>query len=188
MSIFRRRTRLFIAKKFQIRYISLIMVLMFATGLLTGYMVYVTTWTMFGEKLAEVYPQGLLFDIVKQVNMVLLLRFIFLSPIVMLIGLVLSNRIAGPLYSIKRFVKRISRGYYGYRLELRKGDELQDLSRMLNHLASRLESDRTRRINQIEYIKERLTELRDDVDSGSSSNDEIIKKIDRLSREVKGLA
>ena len=84
-------------------------------------------------------------------------------------------------------MKRISRGNYGYRLELRKGDELQDLSRMLNHLASRLEANRTRRIDQIEYIKEKLTELRDSIDAGSSGKDDLIKLIDRLSREIKGL-
>ena len=67
MANFRRRTRLFIAKRFQIRYISLILLFMFATAVVTGYTVYYTTWIMFGEKLAAVYPQGLLLDIVNKV-------------------------------------------------------------------------------------------------------------------------
>ena len=122
MGGFRRRTRLFIAKRFQIRFISLILVFMFATAILSGYTVYVTTWIMFGEKLAAVYPQGLLLDIVNKVNMVLLLRLIFLSPLVILVGLVLSNRIAGPIYRIQKFIRRVSTGNYDNRLKLREKD------------------------------------------------------------------
>ena len=99
----RRRATLFIARRFQIRYISLILFFMFCAVLLTGYTVYVTTWMMFGEKLAAVYPQGLLLEIVKKVNMVLILRLLFLVPLVILAGMVLSNRIAGPIYRIQRY-------------------------------------------------------------------------------------
>ena len=59
MGRIRRRTSLFIARTFQIRFISLILAFMFVTVFVTAYMVYVTTWVMFGEKLAAVYPQGL---------------------------------------------------------------------------------------------------------------------------------
>lgn len=188
MRRFRRRTRLFIARKFQIRYITLIMVLMFATVLITGYMVYVTTWTMFGEKLAEVYPQGLLFDIAKKVNMVLLLRFVFLSPIVVLIGLVLSNRIAGPLYRINRFIQKISRGNYNNHLELRRGDELQDLSRMLNHLSSRLKSENIQRREKVGAIKEKTEILKSEISSGYLDKDKTLRRIEEIRKEIETLS
>lgn len=158
MTKLRRRTRLLIARRFQMKYISLILVLMFATVMLTGYMVYVTTWIMFGEKLAAVYPQGLLLDIVQKVNMVLLLRMIFLSPLVILIGLVLSNRIAGPIYRIQRFLHNVTNGHYETRLKLREKDELQDLAESLNFLVSKLRSDR-------EGFREAINDLKHETDS-----------------------
>jgi len=142
MTGYPKRTRLFIAKRFQIRYISLILLFMFTTAIVTGYMVYVTTWIMFGEKLAAVYPQGLLMDIVKKVNMVLFLRLIFLTPLVILIAMVLSHRIAGPIYRTKRHISGMARGDYDTRLQLREKDELKDLADAVNHLAVCLRSGR----------------------------------------------
>ncbi|MFH1798933.1 MAG: methyl-accepting chemotaxis protein [Candidatus Omnitrophota bacterium] len=141
---YKRRGRLLINGKFQIRYISLILGFMFITVVVTGYTVYATTWIIFGEKLAAVYPQGLLLEIVKKVNAVLLLRMLFLTPLVAVIGLVLSHRIAGPIYSMKKFLKNVSDGDYSIRLRLRKKDEMKDVAEALNHLVEKLESERVK--------------------------------------------
>lgn len=159
MKSFRRRTRLFIARRLQIRFISVILLVMFSTALISGYVVYVTTVSMFGEKLAVVYPQGLLMDMAKKVNFVLLVRLLFLTPVVVLIGLFLSNRIAGPLYRIDRFLSKASGGNYNIEMELRKGDELHDLSERLNRLVARLRSQKEKRLKKTVLIIEKLYEL-----------------------------
>lgn len=176
MSKIRRRTRLFIARRFQIRYISLILIFMFAMALLSGYTVYVTTWIMFGEKLAAVYPQGLLLDIVKKVNMVLFLRLVFLSPLVILVGLVLSNRIAGPIYRIQRYLRKVSVGHYETRLKLREKDELQDLAQELNHLVAKLQSERSARTEKIGVLKRKVDEMEASLMAGEASREEVLKK------------
>ncbi len=140
---YKRRKQLLINGKFQIRYISLILGFMFITVVATGYTVYATTWIMFGEKLAAVYPQELLLEIVKKVNTILFLRMLFLTPLVVFIGLVLSHRIAGPIYSIKKFLKKVSEGNYSNRLRLRKKDEMQDVAEALNRLVEKLEAEKT---------------------------------------------
>lgn len=184
---FRRRTRLFIARRFQIRYVSLILIFMFATAIVTGYMVYVTTWIMFGEKLAAVYPQGLLFDIIKKVNMVLLMRLIFLSPIVILIALVLSNRIAGPIYHIQRFLRRASTGYYEDRLKLREKDELQDVARSINHLVSKLQSEQARRREKLDEVRGLTDELEAALIAGEQDKEKLLTKIMRLKEDLNKL-
>ena len=172
-----KRTRLFILKRFQIRYISLIFIFMFATAILTGYTVYVTTWIMFGEKLAAVYPQGLLMDIVRKVNAALFLRLVFLSPLVILIGLVLSHRIAGPIFSIKRFLKKVANGTYDETLKLRKNDELQDVAESLNRLVAKLSSDRRQRLEGAAAIKRGTEELEAAVLNENADRDRLLKKI-----------
>ncbi|MGB2630751.1 MAG: HAMP domain-containing protein [Candidatus Omnitrophota bacterium] len=161
-----RRVRFLIAKRFQIRYIALILVFMFAAVVLTGYTVYVTTWVIFGEKLAAVYPQGLLFDIVKKVNAVLLLRLAVLTPLVIFIGLVLSNRIAGPIYHIKKYLQKVSAGNYEGDLRLRKNDELQDMAAEINGLVTQLRSERDRRIEKIEALAKKTVDLEETIKEG----------------------
>ncbi len=177
MSGLRRRTRLFIAKRFQIRYVALILIFIFATAVLTGYTVYVTTWIMFGEKLAAVYPQGLLLEIVRQVNMILLMRLIFLTPLVVLVGLFLSNRIAGPIYRIQRFIHRVSLGNYDNELVLREKDELQDLAETLNRMVSKLRYDRERRTEGIDSLKKLTGELEAHVLAGGGDREKVLAKI-----------
>lgn len=183
-----KRTRLLILKRFQIRYISLILLFMFATAILTGYTVYVTTWIMFGEKLAAVYPQGLLMDIVKKVNMALFLRLIFLSPLVIFIGLVLSHRIAGPIFSIKRFLNKVANGSYEEPLKLRKNDELQDVAESLNRLVAKLYSDRQGRREECRAIKREAEELESAVLAGKADREKLLKKITEVRADLDKIA
>jgi methyl-accepting chemotaxis protein len=185
MRLLGRRTTLFIARRFQIRYISWIMALMSATALITGYVVYVTTWSMLGEKLADVYPQGFLMDIMSGVNFVLIFRLLCLSPIVMLIGLILSNRIAGPLYRINRFLRKISAGNYSSRLEIRLGDELQDLALSVNHLVSSLRSDTRRRNEIVGEISETVKGIEFMLEKGSGDKQGIADGMARLRELIK---
>ncbi len=187
MRSFRRRAKLFIARSFQIRYISLILVFMFAIVLLTGYTVYVTAWFMFGEKLAAVYPQGLLLDIFRKVNLVLLLRLAIVTPLVIFIGLVLSNRIAGPIYHIKKYLKKISAGNYGNDLKLRKNDELQDIAESINKLVSKLRSKQDKRQEKLDVLKQETDEVGSLVRSNRLDAETISKKITAIRGKIEEL-
>jgi len=178
----RKRTRLLIARGFQIRYVSLILIFMFVTVAVTAYMVYMTTWVMFGEKLAAVYPQGLLFDIANKVNAVLFLRLIFLSPLVILIGLILSHRIAGPIYRIKVFIKKVLSGDYGHRVTLRENDELQDLAKGLNLLVEKLDHDRGARAAAIDALRGRLDSM--EAEAAGGDREAYLRDISKLREEI----
>lgn len=188
MATLRRRTTLFIAKRFQIRYITLILAFIFVTALITGYTVYYTTWIMFGEKLAAVYPQGLLIDIVNKVNTVLFLRLIFLTPLVVLIGLVLSNRIAGPIYRIQKFVKKVHVGDYTEKLSLREKDELQDVATALNSLVSKLRYDREKRSKKLDELAEAVAKLETELLAmAKPRGEELAAEIKAVLEEIRGL-
>ncbi len=55
-----------------------------------------------------------------------------------------SHRIAGPMYRFEKMANDLLRGNYGARIRTRKGDEFNDMTRLLNDLASDLEITRTR--------------------------------------------
>src|SRR3989338_11420234 len=127
------RRQYIIAKKFQFKYVGLILALMFATAALCSYVVYYTSMVGLGEKLANVYPQGRLVAIVRIVNSRILLSVILVTPLVALIGVFLSHRIAGHIYRMERFLAKIALGDLTSRIVLRNKDELITLADGINY-------------------------------------------------------
>ncbi len=181
------RIKLFVARGFQVRFIALILAFMFSIAFLAGYIVYFTAWVMFGEKLARVYPQGDLLDIVNKVNMVLLSRLLLISPIVVLIGLVLSNRIAGPIHRIKKYLNDIARGNYDKRLNLRKKDELKDLAMELNKLVVKLKQDKDKRSEAVQGLVKSTEELSRMLKAKNHFEGEITSILDSLRENINKL-
>ncbi|GAI19633.1 unnamed protein product, partial [marine sediment metagenome] len=71
---FRRRRRYLIRKGFQLKYVGLILGVMFLGAAISGYTIYHNAWLLLGEKLANVYPQGRLMHIFHSVNIRLALN------------------------------------------------------------------------------------------------------------------
>jgi signal transduction histidine kinase len=93
---------------------------------------------LLGEKLASVYPQGRLVGIVKAVNLRIMLSVILMSPIVAIIGIFLSHKIAGPIARMERFLAGMAGGDLRSKITLRKGDELAGLAEGINNLSENL--------------------------------------------------
>lgn len=133
-----RRKRYVIAARFQVRYILFILVFLYLGAAIAGYTVYYSTWTTLGEKLASVYPRGRLIYIFKQSNITLLIRLLLVSPLFVVIGVMLSHRIAGPIYRIGKYVEALMSGDYSRGLTLRKNDEFKVLARKMTRLCKKL--------------------------------------------------
>lgn len=143
-----RRRQYLIKTGFQLKYAGLILLFMFAVAWAAGYTVYYTGWLLMGEKLANVYPQGRLLAIMRTVNDTLILRLILIAPLVALVSLFLSHKVAGPLYRIERFLRLVAAGDLSTKLQLRKGDELQDLAGAINEMTDDLKN----RVNKLKAI------------------------------------
>lgn len=179
-----KRKQYLVAKKFQLKYVGIILVLMFLTAALCSYVVYYTSMILMGEKLANVYPQGRLISIVKIVNLRILLSVILVTPLVTLIGIFLSHRIAGPIYRMERFMDSLTAGDLTSRIYLRRGDELMTVASSINRLADSFEST-------IRDLKSRLNKLAGELDnlkkvSASRPQDTAIT-VNRLENELKAL-
>lgn len=141
-SYLNKRKRIFISKKFQIKYTGLILLSVFLSAVIVGYTIYYNSWMLLGEKLANVYPQGRLVQIFKIVNIRIAVSMVFLSLFCVIIGIMASHKIAGPVYRMIQFLDNLSGGDYRQRLKLRKGDELQDLADAINRLIDKLEGEK----------------------------------------------
>lgn len=133
-----KRKQYLVAKKFQLKYIGLILLLVFLTGILCSYVVYYTSMLLLGDKLANVYPQGRLISIVNMVNSRILLSLLLVTPLVVVIGIYASHRIAGPIYRIEKFLNDMASGELSERLTLRRNDELVSLADGINRVGESL--------------------------------------------------
>ena len=135
-----KRKQYLVAKKFQLKYAGLILALVFLTGILCAYVVYYTSMLLLGDKLANVYPQGRLISIVNMVNIRILLSLILITPLIMIIGIYASHRIAGPIYRIEKYLNGMASGEFSVPLTLRKNDELVALADGINHVAESIKT------------------------------------------------
>jgi methyl-accepting chemotaxis protein len=151
-----KRKQYIVAPQFQLRYVGLILMLVFLTGILCAYVVYYTSMILLGDKLANVYPQGRLISTVNMVNMRILLSLILITPLVVVIGIYASHKIAGPIYRIEKYLNGMANGDISMPLTLRKNDELTSLADGINRLA---ESMKTTIRNEKEHLSRLSTEL-----------------------------
>jgi methyl-accepting chemotaxis protein len=140
-----KRTRYFVSVKFQLKYILYILLFIYMGAAIAGYTVYYTTWETLGEKLANVYPRGRLIHIFNTTNMELVLRLLLITPLFILIGTILSHRIAGPIYRIGKYVDSLMSGDLTRNLSLRKKDELKPIAAKLSELCRQMKDDRAKR-------------------------------------------
>lgn len=59
--------------------------------------------------------------------------FAVLLPLTLLVGVLITHRIAGPVYRLETFLKQVESGEAREECRLRKGDELQELCALVNH-------------------------------------------------------
>lgn len=182
-----KRKRYLVSKKFQLMYVGLILLLMFLTAALCSYVVYYTSMITMGEKLANVYPQGRLVSIVNIVNFRILLSIILVSPLVALIGVFLSHRIAGPIYRIERFLGSMAAGDLSERITLRKYDELTTLAGGINRLADSLVSVINGQKERVSKVSAELESLKKASEVTSADPLLINNSIIRLDNEVRAL-
>ena len=108
----------------------LIVTLLFA--LFIGFLAYVTIWPV----ASAFIPKGLI-DLVK--HQILVRTVLFLIPAILVIigfGIVISHRMAGPLFRIERTIDEVVRGGDVQLIRLRKNDEkeFKDLAENVNKL------------------------------------------------------
>ena len=68
----------------------------------------------------------------------LLITFALLVPFTLAIGVVLTHRVAGPLYRFEQFLNAVKVGEHPEPCRLRKGDELWDFCELLNEVTEPL--------------------------------------------------
>ena len=180
-----RRKRYFIAKKFQLKYVGMILLLVSLTAIMCSYIIYYTMMLTMGDKLANVYPQGRLMSIVNMVNFRILLATIFLvAPLVVIIGIYASHKIAGPIYRIEKFLGSMADGDLSLPLTLRRNDELISLASGISRVVDSVKTTVKKEKTAIGNISTSIENLRRLATSKPVNHAALDQALDKLNEEV----
>lgn len=128
----RRRVHYLINKRMQLTFTARFLIVTILFALFIAFLAYVTIWPV-----ASAYVQEAFIDIVKR--QIFARTIWFLIPAILVIiafGIIISHRIAGPLYRIERTIDQVVQGGDVEYIRLRKKDEpeLKNLSNRINDL------------------------------------------------------
>ncbi len=135
-----RRKKYFVDRGLQLRFARFVILFVFVSSILTGLIVFYTTFMILGGRLAEVYPQGRLVSIFQSVYLAFFANLIVILPIIFYGSIVFSHRIAGPLPKIYQTLRQIGKGNFDVNLTLRKHDELKELADAINGMVADLKA------------------------------------------------
>jgi len=167
------RRRRYLVSRLQIKYAGLILGVAFCVAIMCSYVVYYSSMLIMGDKLARVYPQGMLVGIVNTVNTRILLSLLLVSPLIILIGILVSHRIAGPVYRIQRSLGTIAAGDLSLSIRLRKGDEMKDLADGVNSLIEQLRANVEEEKTAINSVHEEVKKLKKMVSTQCVGQDQL---------------
>lgn len=133
-----RRKQYFVERGLQLRFARFVILFAFIASLVTGLIIFFTTFLILGQKLSQVYPQGRLVEIFRSAYLAAFGSFVVILPLLFYFSIKFSHRIAGPLPKIYQALRDIGNGNFDVRLVLRKRDELVELADIINDTAGKL--------------------------------------------------
>ena len=133
-----KRTKLLVDRAFQFRFARFVMAFAFGTALFACVTVFFTTFSLLGEKLAQVYPQGRLVQVFRTAYIAFGIDLLLTTPVIYYVSIRFSHRIVGPLPKIYTVLRKIGQGDFDQKVVLRKHDELRELAAVINEMADNL--------------------------------------------------
>jgi signal transduction histidine kinase len=142
---------------------------------------------LLGDKLANVYPQGRLISIVNTVNIRILLSLVLITPLVVVIGIYASHKIAGPIYRIEKYLSAMAGGDLSIPLTLRKNDELVSLANGINNVADTMKASIKEEKERLASSMVLLENIKRLARAGSIDRHALEKAVDKVSEDISRL-
>jgi len=135
------RTKYLTGSHIQIKYLSLLLISMVVPLVLVGYCLYYLIFTLMGEQIG--IPEYIAYNlspVVTKMNAMLLVGVPPLFLLLLLWGIILSHRFAGPLERLEKELKDVLEDEkYKHRIVLRKHDDIKPIADAINKLLDKLE-------------------------------------------------
>lgn len=135
------RTKYLTGSRIQLHYLALLMVSIIVPLIFSVACLYYLIFKIMAEQLGiPEYIALNLFPVIQKINMMLLIGVPPLFLILILWGVVLSHRFAGPIERLEKEIKRIAEHRdYKARIHIRKGDDVKPIADVINELLESIE-------------------------------------------------
>lgn len=157
----RRHRILFIDKKFQAKFIVNFCLLVVAGALITTGLLYLFTM---GSKTVSFVNSRVVVQTTADFLLPLLIQNVCIMMIIIglatiMMTLLISHKIAGPLYRLKKAVKTLGEGDFSGEFKIRRKDQLQDLAQIFNEMIVNLRTRLKMMEKNIRDIKEKSNNI-----------------------------
>jgi methyl-accepting chemotaxis protein len=155
------RKQLFINRGFQTRFIVKFFLILVLGGVIsTGLTLFTTQDTLTSSFVdSKLVIQNTALAIMPSVIYTTLITTFLLGLVVIMVTLLVSHKIAGPMYRFEKDIDRVTKGDLKSRINIRKGDQFQELATSLNALIDHLNTDLAGILSDIEALAERAEKI-----------------------------
>lgn len=177
------RTNYIVKGRLQGKYIFITLLIMVIASVLTGTVIWKTGMPLVQEPLQKVYPQYRLVPILSAIKKSVISSLAAISPLIIIISIFLSHKIAGPIYRLETDIEEISKGNLKKRVRLRKGDELKTIANHINNLASALD----RNIGESKFTAKEISMNLSNLKENIQIDEKIKPIVDELQKNISEL-
>ncbi len=135
-----RRRRYFIKSGLQARYLRLILLAIILPTFLFSLCLSYLIFYFMAEQLG--IPESIAYNltpVLGKISVFLLFGLPVISILLLLWGLVISHRIAGPIYRLEQELDKISKGDFSLRIKFRKKDEFASIAQGINKVLDKVQ-------------------------------------------------
>ncbi len=136
-----RRKRYLIKTGFQLRYLGLILIAIILPTILFSACLYYAIFSLMAEQLG--LPESIAYNItpvLNKINFTILVGFPVITTALLFWGLLISHRIAGPMYRLEQDLDKIAKGDLSLRIRLRRKDEVGSIAEVINKVLDKIEA------------------------------------------------
>ena len=180
-----------INRKLQLRFTLLVVLLVLIYSVFLGFATYLNyrISTIVFENTA-IYDSATEVQIARQGKSTVVTTTVFLvinGVVVALIFILLTHKVAGPLYRLEQYTKMISDGKIPPRLIFRKGDELLDLAERFNEMTDTLRQTAQRDASELHTMAEELEKIAGQLRESKEPSEDLLKGLEQCVGKVASL-
>lgn len=153
--------------RFQLKYTGMVLIVTITVASVLGYVAYQFSKGQTESLTAQMAAQSDLGDAAsdlerfaqqadRKIRNAIVLGVLLLTVALGVTGIIVTHRVVGPAYRMKRLFEQVGQGRLEVTTGIRKGDELQEL---YQSFAQMIESLRDQRAEEIERLEDTLTKM-----------------------------
>ena len=178
-----KRKRYWVMPKLQARFVAWLVAVSAVTGTTVTLAIFLVTWSPLADSFvspAGTDSQRLFWQASLRVLISMAVLVIAFGLVALVTGVIVSHRVAGPLYRMSSVAQHIAQGQYAGRIELRQSDYLHDFADRFNEIRSHLdELDSSHRM-ALSKLHDELSDLASTTAGGEMKPDELERRLQNI--------